>query len=309
MSNVLILIEGDELTTAHAELAGFGARIGSVTAVVCSQRADDVIAACADLPIDKVIKVTGVDFATTSLRTVSTTVAEIVKVESPVAVLIASSARGKEIAGRLAVRTDSGIITDAIDIAADLTTTQSIFGGSYTVTSKVTHGCAIVTLRSNCIEPVKVSSTPALSEFDGAPFIDSQITITSSEPAQKSARPSLTEASIIVSGGRGTDGKFELIEEFADLLGAAVGASRPVVDSGWYPQPFQVGQTGKTVSPQVYIACGISGAIQHKAGMQTAKTIIAINKDPEAPFFEIADFGVVGDLFTVLQSAIATLKG
>ena len=132
--------------------------------------------------------------------------------------------------------------------------------------------------------------------------------IVSSEPKQASGRPELTEAAIVVSGGRGTGGNFDPVEQLADALGAAVGASRAAVDSGWYPHAYQVGQTGKTVSPQLYLAAGISGAIQHRAGMQTSKAIVAVNKDAEAPIFALADLGVVGDLHTVLPAVTAEIR-
>lgn len=310
MSQVFILIEDSESTLSQGsrELAEFASRLGEVTAVICSANSDALAQEAATLPVAKVITVSGIDFVNSSLRSVSNAVSELVFREKPIALLVASSSRGKEIAARVAVKTESGIITDAIDIAADGTTTQSVFGGSYKVTAKVTHGTSIVTIRANCIETGTHSSTPAVENFDASHCVDKHIRITSTEPAAKSGRPSLTEASIIVSGGRGTDGNFTVVEEFADLLGAAVGASRAAIDAGWYPHSFQVGQTGKTVSPSLYIACGISGAIQHRAGMQTSKTIVVVNKDPEAPFFEIADFGVVGDLFTVLPAAIKAIK-
>jgi electron transfer flavoprotein alpha subunit len=225
----------------------------------------------------------------------------------PAAVLITSSPEGKEIAARLAIKTGSGLITDAVDVRAGdggPVTTQSVFAGNYTVQAKVTQGTPIITVKPNAAAPEESSGAGALEEFV-ATISDAAKTakIVASQPREKTGRPEMTEAAIVVSGGRGTGGDFAPIESLADALGAAVGASRAAVDSGWVPHSYQVGQTGKTVSPQLYVAAGISGAIQHRAGMQTSKTIVAINKDDEAPIFELVDFGVVGDLHSVLPAA------
>jgi electron transfer flavoprotein alpha subunit len=229
--------------------------------------------------------------------------AQVVQQSSPAAVLIPSSPEGKEIAGRLAVKTESGVLTDAVGIDDGFIARQSIFGGAFNVQSKVSKGTPIITVRPNSTPPEPSPAQPT----------EEQVSVTLSEVAKKAkvldrvtekkgGRPELTEAAIVVSGGRGLGegSNFELIEKLADSLGAAVGASRAATDAGWYPHTNQVGQTGKTVSPQLYMAIGISGAIQHRAGMQTSKTIVAINKDPEAPIFELVDFGIVGDLFNVV---------
>ncbi len=225
--------------------------------------------------------------------------------EGPAAILIPSTTEGKEIAGRLAIKLESGLITDAIDVAADGTTTQSVFAGNYTVTAKVTHGTPIITVKPNSAAPQESAGAGAVEEF-AATVSDAAkgAQIVASQPRQASGRPELTEAAIVVAGGRGVGSQenFAVIEALADALGAAVGASRAAVDSGWMPHSYQIGQTGKTVSPQLYVANGISGAIQHRAGMQTSKTIVAVNKDEEAPIFELVDFGVVGDLHTVLPA-------
>ena len=308
MSNVFILADfsGDKATKPTAELATAGARIGSVTAVVLAGAGKGAALAATvnQGPIANVVVLESDDFANFGVAASADALAALVKEKSPSAVLIASHAFGKEVAARVAVLTESGIITDAVDVASDGTATQLVFGGSTTVHSKVSHGTSIITVRPNSVEADFAASTPAI-ENGVANISESakKAKVSSSQPPVKGGRPELTEANIVVSGGRGTNGDFNAVEKFADELGAAVGASRAATDAGWYPHSHQVGQTGKTVSPQLYVACGISGAIQHRAGMQTSKTIVVVNKDPEAPLFDIADFGVIGDLFNVLPQA------
>ncbi|EHR52073.1 electron transfer flavoprotein, alpha subunit [Saccharomonospora marina XMU15] len=234
---------------------------------------------------------------------------------SPAAVLVPATSEGKEVSGRLAARLGSGWLVDAVGVGADGTVEQSVFGGAFSVKAKAAKGVAVISVRPGAVEAEQAEGAGA-EESVSLPAADpaKAARITGVEPVVGGDRPELTEASIVVSGGRGVGSaeKFEVVEKLADALGAAVGASRAAVDSGYYPAQFQVGQTGKTVSPQLYVALGISGAIQHRAGMQTSKTIVAVNKDPEAPIFEIADFGVVGDLFNVapqLTEEVAKRKG
>ena len=310
MNSVIFLVDhsGGKIAKASSELATFAKNIGESIAVVFAANPGEIVAQLNALPVDKVITASG-DWDKFGVAAIADGLAQIIADKKPNALLITSSANGKEIAARVAVKTNSGIITDAVGVDKDLITTQSVFGGSTTVHSAVTTGVPIITLRANSIEPIAATSNPAVEEF-AVNISDSAklATISSATEAVKGGRPELTEASIVVSGGRGTNGDFKPVEALADALGAAVGASRAATDAGWYPHSHQVGQTGKTVSPQLYVAAGISGAIQHRAGMQTSKTIVAINKDPEAPILEIADFAVIGDLFNVLPQATEKIK-
>jgi electron transfer flavoprotein alpha subunit len=229
-------------------------------------------------------------------------------------VLLAASADGKEIGGRLAARIGSGVLSDVVEVREGGVGVHSIFGGAFTVEAEAVGDAPVITLRPGSIEAEPADGAGEVVSVEVPAPAENATKITSREPAVAGDRPELTEATVVVSGGRGVGSaeNFNVVEELADSLGGAVGASRAAVDSGYYPGQFQVGQTGKTVSPQLYIALGISGAIQHRAGMQTSKTIIAVNKDEEAPIFEIADLGIVGDLFKVtpqLTEAVKARKG
>jgi electron transfer flavoprotein alpha subunit len=309
VTEILVLVDhvdGAVRKTTN-ELLTIARRLGEPSAVFIGSPSDDAVAALKSFGAEKIYVVDDAEIKGYLVAPKAEALQQLAEKTSPGAVLISSNAEGKEIAARLAVKIDSGLITDAVDVQAGdgaPVTTQSVFAGSYTVQAKVTKGTPVITVKPNAATPEQAEGAGAVEQVavtisDAAKAAK----IVASEPRKSTGRPELTEAAIVVAGGRGTGGNFEPIESFADSLGAAVGASRAVVDSGWYPHSFQIGQTGKIVSPQLYVAAGISGAIQHRAGMQTSKTIVAINKDEEAPLFELVDFGVVGDLHTVLPAA------
>ena len=308
MAEVLVLAEhdGETVKKVTGELLTLARQFGEPAAVWIGAGAEGGRERLAEFGAAKVYVADGGDIDDYVVAPAAEVLAGLVAQKSPAAVLLAATGEGKEVAGRLAVKIGSGVITDAVGLTAGdggLVAEQSIFGGAIVVQSTVQTGTPIIAVRPNS---VAAEPAPAAAEIEpaGVELSDAAkaARITERVVAERGERPELTEAAIVVSGGRGVGNadNFALIEKLADSLGAAVGASRAATDAGWYPHQFQVGQTGKTVSPQLYLAVGISGAIQHRAGMQTSKTIMVINKDPEAPIFELADFGVVGDLFAVV---------
>jgi electron transfer flavoprotein alpha subunit len=308
MSEVLVLVDHLEgaVRKPTYELLALAKRLGEPSAVYIgpADKASEVTEKVTKYGAEKVYVVDDAQIKGYLVAPKAETLAQLAEKASPAAILIPSSGEGKEIGARLSIKLQSGLITDAVDITDGGVATQSVFAGNFTLTGKVTKGTPIITVKPNSATPEEGAGAGTVEEF--TPTISDaakKAQIVASQPRKASGRPELTEAAIVVSGGRGTGGNFEPIEQLADALGAAVGASRAAVDSGWMPHTFQVGQTGKTVSPQLYVANGISGAIQHRAGMQTSKTIVAVNKDEEAPIFELVDFGVVGDLHKVLPAA------
>ncbi|MGO9785005.1 MAG: electron transfer flavoprotein subunit alpha/FixB family protein [Streptosporangiaceae bacterium] len=317
MAEVLVLAEhsGGDVKKVTLELLTLARQFGEPVVVWAGAGAADGQPRLAEYGAAKVYVAEGAEFGDYVTTPEAELLASLVTETSPAAVLLASTGQNKEVAGRLAVKTDSGMLCDAVGLAAGdggkIVAEQSVFGGATVVHSAVKTGTPIITVRPNSVaaEPAPGTaelSAVSLSLSDAA----KSAKVTEKIVQETGQRPELAEAAIVVSGGRGVgsaDG-FEIIEKLADALGAAVGASRAVTDAGWYPHKFQVGQTGTTVSPQLYMAIGISGAIQHRAGMQTSKTIIAVNKDPEAPIFELADFGVVGDLFQVVPQLLDDIQ-
>jgi electron transfer flavoprotein alpha subunit len=307
---VLVLVEHTDgaVRAVTGELLTAARRLGTPAAVVVGTpgTAEPLVPQLAEWGAETVYVAEAPEVATyLTTPAVDALAAAVAAAGRPVAVLVPATVDGRDVAGRLAARLEVGLLSDVVALSTDdegrIVAEHSVFGGSYTTHATATTATPVITVRTNAIEAVAAPAAAIVVPLALEVATTGTATILSLKPEPAGDRPELVSASVVVSGGRGIGSadRFTVVEELADALGGAVGASRAAVDSGYYPHQFQVGQTGTSVSPQLYVALGISGAIQHRAGMQTSKTIVAVNKDEDAPIFEIADVGVVGDLFEV----------
>lgn len=313
MAKVLVFIDnpGQALKKPSLELLTIARSLGEPAVAFNGELHDDAAADLAAYGVQALYRPSAADLDDYLVGPKASYLAAAVQTSGATVVLTENSAESKEIAARLSIKLGAGVITDVVAVDPDGTAHKSVLAGSYTTTAKATTPVAVLTVKPNSItpEPAVTGTAPeavTIAVPETATAASARVTARREKP--ESGRPDLTEARIVVAGGRGVDGNFGPLEELADALGAAIGASRAATDAGWIGHDAQIGQTGKTVSPQLYISAGISGAIQQKAGMQTARVIVAVNKDAESPVFEIADFGVVGDLFQVLPQATAEIK-
>ncbi len=304
----------DKITPTTLEMLTKASEVGTAEAILLGPAPDDAVDSLAQHGASKVLRSSDTIFSEYLTLPAAETIAALIQKHQPAVMLFASSYSGRDVASTLSAMLDCGAITDVSDFVlkdGSVEATIPALGGSYQNTSTLLNaGTKILLVRPKSFEPKHRNNTATMEEVEA-----------SSDPANRKARltdsvtvkqegPQLDGANVVISGGRGLKGaeNFDMLRQLADLLGGAVGASRAAVDAGWVPNSTQVGQTGKTVKPDIYIACGISGAIQHLAGMKESKSIIAINKDPEAPIFQVADLGLVGDVFQVIPQLVEEIK-
>jgi electron transfer flavoprotein alpha subunit len=318
MSTVFVYIELDEageVTPTAAEVLSAAARLGDPVAVVAVDRdAAPIIARLAHAGVSRIVVAYHPLAAPTSSVPAAAAILAAAGTAMPVAVIAPHTRSGREVAARVAIGLGGGLLTDAVDVmgGSDVRTTHSVLGGAYRTVAHVVSGAAVITVRPGAfraLPPAAAQPVVTTVEIDPDPQLMERVVGVVARD-RRTSRPDLRSAPVVVSGGRGFGSvdRFALVGELADELGAAVGASRAAVDAGYAPHTAQVGQTGVTVSPDLYVALAISGAMQHEAGMSTSRTVVAVNLDSHAPIFDIADFGVVGDVARVVPALIAEIR-
>ncbi len=321
MSAVWVWIENSsgEMATISREMLGAGRTVAEelnedLVALVFGEDVEGIAETAFDLGADEVIGCDDETLATFRVEAYGPLLTQLAQEHEPAVIILGESPRGSDLAAWTAADLDAGLLVDAVAMEVEdetIKATRSVYANKLLCNTFIKEGVQIITLRSRAFPQAESTGGSGDAEWVDAAVSEDEIPLKVTGFASKEGEVSLTDASIIVSGGRGVGGPegFAPIQALADALGGAMGASRAAVDAGWVPYDHQVGQTGKTVSPDLYIACGISGAIQHQAGMRTAKVIVAINKDPEAPIFGLAQYGIVGDLFEVVPALTEEFKG
>ncbi len=314
MSTVYVLVEhdGTDLTATTAELITAARPLGEVTAVVVGTpgTAQGLAPQLAEAGAATVVAAEAAD-ADTRLILPAVDALSMLAAADPAPILVTAGPTGNEIAGRLAARLASGVLCDVVSVNADRTAEQSVFGDTVQVSAAVGGASPIYTVRPGAVEAAPIAAAGTLTQLPLPEATAKDVRVTGFTPAERGDRPDLAQAKVVIAGGRGLgsrEGFTELAEKLADALGGAVGATRDAVDLDWYDGNYQIGQTGVTVSPDLYIGLGVSGAIQHTSGMQTAKKIVVVNNDEDAPIFQIADLGVVGDVADVVPALITEIE-
>jgi len=304
----------DRVTTTSLEMLAKASEVGKAEAILLGPAPDNAVETLAKHGASKIYRSADAIYRDYLTLPAAETVAGLIEQHKPAVLLFASSYTGRDLVSNLSARLDCGAITDVGDFQlkdGSVEATIPALGASYQNTSTLVHpGTKLLVVRPKSFEP-KLNEQPVrVEEVAAAAGENLRKVHMKDRVVVKREGPSLEGAKIVISGGRGLKGEeqFAVLKELADVLGGAVGASRAAVDAGWVPYAMQIGQTGKTVKPDVYFAIGISGAVQHLSGMKTSKYIVTINKDPEAPIFQYSDFGVVGDLFKVVPQLVEEIK-
>ncbi|APT92747.1 electron transfer flavoprotein subunit alpha [Corynebacterium phocae] len=313
MSHVYVLVEleagqSGKLSPVTAELITAARALGAVSAVVVSESSLGLAPQLAELGAAQVVEATAADYSQRIL-TPEVDALHALGAANPAPIVIAATPAGNEIAGRVAARLASGALANVSAINPDGSAKHSIFGGSVEVSATAAGSCPVYTVRPGAVKADPQPAEGAVAPMPLPAGTDRDAVVTSFQPAKASLRPDISQAKVVVAGGRGVEDNFaSVVEPLADALDAAVGSTRDAVDLGYYDSASQIGQTGVTVSPDLYIGMGISGAIQHTSGMQTSGTIVVINQDQDEPFFQIADLGVVGDLHEIAPALAAEIN-